>query len=103
MTWYVVFKGRRPGVYPSWPTCNREVYGYPGNLYQGYMEKAEAYEAYDKYLAYEKRGRNVTEAVAYAKGSEDEAPVAARISIKDYIIVTLIVVVVIQLVIIAKM
>lgn len=45
-------------------------------------EKEEAYEAYGKYLAYEKRATNVTQAVAFATGNEDEAPVARRISIK---------------------
>jgi viroplasmin and RNaseH domain-containing protein len=42
MRYYVVFVGRKPGVYDYWPDCQTQVHGFPGNSYQGYRSRAEA-------------------------------------------------------------
>ena len=40
---YVVFKGRQPEIFFSWPECQEQVNGFKNNLYQSYatIEKAE--------------------------------------------------------------
>ncbi len=43
--YYAVRKGRKPGVYFSWPECQRQVIKYPGAEYKSFSTKAEA-EAY---------------------------------------------------------
>jgi viroplasmin and RNaseH domain-containing protein len=39
---YVVFRGKVPGVYLSWPLCHMQVYRYKGNEYVGYNTYEEA-------------------------------------------------------------
>ena len=43
---YVVWKGRNPGVYDSWDACKKEVEGFQGALYKGFPDKASADAAY---------------------------------------------------------
>ena len=33
---YAVVKGHNPGIYYTWPDCQREVKGYKGALYKGF-------------------------------------------------------------------
>jgi len=42
MTWYVVYKGYKPGVYAHWADCNAQVAGFKRNSYQGFPTKEEA-------------------------------------------------------------
>ncbi|KAK9145206.1 hypothetical protein Sjap_005109 [Stephania japonica] len=49
--WYVVFKGREPGVFDSWDACSRSVNGYSGNSYRSYQTLEEALFAYEKSLS----------------------------------------------------
>lgn len=44
--YYVVWKGRTPGVYDSWEACKQEVDGFQGALYKGFPDKASADAAY---------------------------------------------------------
>ncbi len=43
--YYVVKKGLVPGIYLSWPECKKNIDGYSGAVYKGFMtlEEAEAY------------------------------------------------------------
>lgn len=50
MTWYVVFSGRRPGVYRDWPTCHDQVAGFRNCSYKSYPSEDEAVNAYRAYL-----------------------------------------------------
>ena len=43
--YYVVKKGKTPGIYFSWDDCKKMVDGYPGAVYKGFATLAEA-EAY---------------------------------------------------------
>ena len=43
---YVVWKGRTPGVYDSWEACKQEVDGIQGALYKGFPDKASADAAF---------------------------------------------------------
>jgi ribonuclease HI len=44
-THYVVWKGRKPGVYDSWSECYEQVNGYSGPVYKGFHSRGEAKEA----------------------------------------------------------
>lgn len=46
--YYVVWKGRNPGVYGSWEACKAEVEGQKGALYKGFPDKAGADAAFAK-------------------------------------------------------
>ncbi|WVZ57764.1 hypothetical protein U9M48_008109 [Paspalum notatum var. saurae] len=49
MTWYAVFRGRKPGVYAEWSNCNEQVTGFPNNCYKGYQTRQEAMAAIQCY------------------------------------------------------
>ena len=57
MPWYVVYKGKVPGVYDDWEECWRQVHRFSGNSYKGYTTRAEAEPRYARYLAGERRER----------------------------------------------
>lgn len=40
--WYVVKKGKTPGVYSTWEECREQVLGFPGGIYKGFVTKEEA-------------------------------------------------------------
>jgi ribonuclease HI len=44
--YYVVWKGRNPGVYDGWEACKAEVEGQKGALYKGFPDKASADAAF---------------------------------------------------------
>lgn len=44
--YYVVWKGRNPGVYDSWEACKAEVEGFHGALYKGFPDKESAEAAF---------------------------------------------------------
>lgn len=46
--YYVVKKGKTPGVYYNWPDCQKQVQGFPGAVYKGFVTKAEAEAWYGK-------------------------------------------------------
>lgn len=46
--YYVVWKGRKPGVYSNWASCAEQVLNFPNARYKGYLDRDEAYAAYGK-------------------------------------------------------
>lgn len=44
---YVVWAGRNPGIYKTWPECQAQIKGFPGARYKGFPTRAEAEEAFD--------------------------------------------------------
>jgi viroplasmin and RNaseH domain-containing protein len=42
MTWYVVYRGRHPGVYSNWIQLCLALAGGENNLYQGFKTRKEA-------------------------------------------------------------
>lgn len=48
---YVVWKGRTPGIYDNWEVCKKEVEGFQGALYKGFPDRASAEAAYAKGFA----------------------------------------------------
>ena len=47
-THYVVWRGKIPGVYPSWKECEEQVKGTEGALYKGFPDESAAWEAFSK-------------------------------------------------------
>lgn len=48
---YVVFRGRKPGLYNSWEECQEQVDGFSKAEFQGYTTLQEAQEAWIKHVA----------------------------------------------------
>lgn len=46
--YYVVWKGRNPGIYDSWEACKKEVMNFQGARYKGFPDKESAEAAYEK-------------------------------------------------------
>ena len=46
--YYVVWKGKKTGVFTSWDTCKKQVAGFEGAQYKAFAEKAEAEKAFKK-------------------------------------------------------
>lgn len=44
--YYVVWEGKKPGIYTSWTECKAQVDGYPQAKYKSYPSAAEAEAAY---------------------------------------------------------
>ncbi|MBB6450676.1 ribonuclease HI [Geomicrobium halophilum] len=44
---YVVWKGRKPGVYRTWAECQQQVSGYKGARFKSFKTKEEAEQAYN--------------------------------------------------------
>ena len=47
----MVFRGKCPGVYNSWTSCQAQVNGFSNNSYNGFDTWEEASEAYYNFLA----------------------------------------------------
>lgn len=43
---YVVWKGKKPGIYDSWTACKKEIQGVEGARYMGFPTKEEAEAAF---------------------------------------------------------
>ncbi len=46
--YYVVWKGRKPGVYIKWPDAQAQVSGFDGALFKSYPDYEQAQRAYEK-------------------------------------------------------
>lgn len=46
--WHVVFKGKRPGVYPSWAFAANQTISVGRSVYQKYAIRADAMSAYQR-------------------------------------------------------
>ncbi|WP_297012085.1 ribonuclease H family protein [uncultured Dialister sp.] len=46
--YYIVKKGKKPGVYYNWPDCQKQVQGFPGAVYKGFVTREEAEAWYGK-------------------------------------------------------
>ena len=47
---YVVFKGRQPGIYSTWDDCDYQVCGFPGYRFKGFMTWAEAWSTWTSHV-----------------------------------------------------
>lgn len=46
--YYVVWRGQKPGIYPSWEQCKEQVQGFEGAQYKSFTDRDEAERAYSK-------------------------------------------------------
>ncbi|MCL5999143.1 MAG: ribonuclease H family protein [Chloroflexi bacterium] len=44
--YYVVWTGRKPGIYTNWEECSAQVTGYPGQAYKSFESRDAAEKAY---------------------------------------------------------
>ncbi|MEM9078643.1 MAG: ribonuclease H family protein [Bacteroidota bacterium] len=50
---YVVWKGKRPGIYESWDDCKAQIQGFKGAQYKSFADFSEAKKAFNSnYLEY---------------------------------------------------
>lgn len=49
--YYVVFRGRNPGIYYSWDECRAQVHGFKNNRHERYPTLEEAQQALQEYFA----------------------------------------------------
>ena len=73
MTWYVVFRGWKPGVYSDWQSCNEHFCGFSNNCYRGYATRDEALASYRAYLGkgYDVRTQYLGQSDDYAGGPSE--------------------------------
>jgi viroplasmin and RNaseH domain-containing protein len=63
MVWYVVFHGRKPGVYDSWGVCSEYIVGFSGTAFQSYLTRMHAEEAYLAFLEHQNKVWNTEQVV----------------------------------------
>ncbi|MEI9909044.1 MAG: RNase H1/viroplasmin domain-containing protein [Bacteroidota bacterium] len=44
--YYVVWHGAKPGIYSSWPECQKQINGYPNAKYKGFKTREAASKAF---------------------------------------------------------
>ncbi len=70
--YYVVKKGRQPGIYNSWPACQKQVSGYAGAVYRGFSTLSEA-QAWLAVPSTSKRSTRRPEQLRLALGDQQPA------------------------------
>lgn len=50
---YVVFRGRQPGIYRTWSECDKQVTGFPCNKHKSYSNRNDAYAAWNEFWSKE--------------------------------------------------
>lgn len=53
MVWYVVYRGREPGVYATWATCHAQASGFKNCCYKSFPTKEEAIASYKERKGFE--------------------------------------------------
>ncbi|TYP99591.1 ribonuclease HI [Tenacibaculum adriaticum] len=63
--YYVVWKGKKTGVFTSWDVCKKQITGFEGAQYKSFADKAEAEKAFTKsYNDY--KGKNTKKTILSA-------------------------------------
>lgn len=59
MKYYVVWKGKQPGVYESWDACRKQIEGFPSPVYKSFKDKTIAHrainEGWEQYIGFDER------------------------------------------------
>jgi viroplasmin and RNaseH domain-containing protein len=48
---YIVFKGRKPGIYQSWEECKAQIDGFSGCDHRGFNSLAEAESVWEEFVS----------------------------------------------------
>ena len=76
---YVVWKGRNPGVYDHWEACKKEIEDFAGALYKGFPDKAGAEAAFAQgFTGFEKK-KEATPKIDVSQAKEQ--PVSPAIAV----------------------
>ncbi|MCI9081292.1 MAG: RNase H [Lachnospiraceae bacterium] len=67
---YAVKAGKTPGIYESWAECQKQIHGFSGAVYKGFISKEDALDFMGN--GSEKK-QTETQAIAYVDGSYDSA------------------------------
>lgn len=67
---YVVFLGHKPGIYHSWPECQKQVVGFPGAQYKSFEDNNDAQEAFN---GFNKTSKSSASAIEWESISVDAA------------------------------
>lgn len=67
MKYYAVKRGRQPGIYENWSSCQGQIYKYSGAVFKSFEDRAAA----EEYLQQEETGQPINENLpaAYIDGS----------------------------------
>lgn len=63
---YVVFKGRQPGIYYSWPECDLQVSSFKGNIYKAYDTSKLAENVWLKFCKSNVSGKECSQSSTYS-------------------------------------
>lgn len=78
---YVVWKGKEPGIYTSWNACKKQIDGFQGAQYKAFVSEEEAEKAftetYEKYKGKDTKKPSLTAAEKAAYG----APILESIAV----------------------
>lgn len=77
--YYVVWKGRKTGVFDNWESCKEQVFGYEGAQYKGYPTEAAARAA--SKMNYWKAVNPAGKQAAIAVGCGDAKPVIPSLAV----------------------
>jgi len=59
--YYVVWKGHKPGVYDTWPECQKQILGFAGAIYKSFKSERDAtnafLSAFDKHIGQSNAGK----------------------------------------------
>jgi len=72
--WYVVFRGRNPGIYESWPNAQKQVSKFEDNTYKAYESQGEAVEAWMRFLNENQEEETITQFSMHGLGSSSGTP-----------------------------
>ena len=64
--YYVVWRGLKPGIYPSWDKAKEQVSGYEGAEYKAFSSKTDAEEAF-KRSYFEYKGKTTASKKEFSK------------------------------------
>lgn len=64
--YYVVWKGKKTGVFSSWDTCKKQIDGFEGAQYKAFVNKNEAEKAFKKSFA-DYRGKDTKKVILSTK------------------------------------
>ncbi|MFC5713223.1 ribonuclease H [Thalassorhabdus alkalitolerans] len=74
--YYVVWEGRKPGIYESWADCQKQVQGFSGARFKSYPSKGEAQKAFG-----EEKSSTGNRAVISEKGNTSHPYIEDSISV----------------------
>ncbi|NER36713.1 MAG: ribonuclease H [Oscillatoria sp. SIO1A7] len=79
--YYVVWKGRKTGIFTNWEECKKQVNGFAGARYKSFKSRAEAEQAFSSNS--EQEGANLEQKPGSAKRSPSKSPSNKKIALSS--------------------